>query len=271
MRLGASALDAYAEEWACLPSVPRELVGGLIALLGDAPPLAELARNFLGNFQAEPLRENLSWDGSQPFMIRGTRCGGAGISITQAMKSRRTIIELADGDRTRVSNLLGRPIEVPIRQAFDDLLLPHDYLGEHDGLRYFRIRIRRVNPTRLSDGLDPVSVLRETARRLLEVVDRQTISNFHEVWGKLAQGEQLDLAMAQLGLQDDLPTVLQNLGLRHREPIASVLRDWHDAKRELAQLEPMEEKRRSRAEERKRIARDGLRRLLETDAEAQRH
>ncbi|WP_165251991.1 sacsin N-terminal ATP-binding-like domain-containing protein [Paludisphaera soli] len=268
---GAVALGSYAEEWASLPSVPRELIGGLMALLGDAPALTDLARNFLGSFQAEALRENLAWDGSQPFVIRGTRCGGAGISITQAMRLRRTIVELADGDRIRVSNLLGRPIEVDVRQTFDDLLLPHDYLGNHDGLRYFRIRIRRVNPARLLEGLDPVSVLRETARRLLEVVDRQTISNFHEVWGKLAQGEQLDLAMAQLGLQEDLPTVLQNLGLRNREPIATVLRDWHEAKRELAQLESTEEKRRAKAEDRKRIARDKLRRLLETDVEAQGH
>jgi hypothetical protein len=269
LQRGVEALSDYAEEWASLPSVPRELVGGLIALLGDAPAMIDLARSFLGNFQADSLREKLAWDPTPPHWIQGVLHGGAGMSITEAMRMRRTIVELSDGNRTRVANLLGEPIEVPIRQRFDDLLLPHEILGERDGLRYFRVRLRRVNPARLPKRLNPVSVLRETACRLLEVVDRQRIPNFNEVCGRLAKSEQLDLQISQRCLQDGLPTVLRSLGLRHREPLATVLRDWHDANRELAQLEANDERRRIQAEDRKRKARDSVRRLLETDPKAQ--
>jgi hypothetical protein len=269
LRLGVAALRTYAEAWASVPSVPRELVGGLIALLGDDPNMRDLAAEFLGNFEVESLRDGLRWDSTPPRYDGGTLVGGAGVNIHLMMKLRRVVVELSDDTKVRVKNLLGRDIDVPVRQGFEDLLLPHETIGEHGDLSCHRVRLRRVDPERLPDGLDPVALLRETARRLLEVVDRQSIPNFDEVWGKLARSEQLDLQIAQRCLQDGLPTVLNGLGLRHSESLGKDLRDWHDANRKLAQIEGGEDGRRDEAEERKRKARDRLRRLLEIDPVAQ--
>ena len=43
IRRAIDALGEYAEEWAALPEVPRELVGGFLALLGDDPVMVSLA------------------------------------------------------------------------------------------------------------------------------------------------------------------------------------------------------------------------------------
>ena len=266
---GVETLSTNFEEWASLPSVPRELVGGLLALLGDAPSMIKVAGSFLGNVKADLLREKLHWDCTPPFVVKGIRSGGSGMSIAQAMMKRRSIVELSEGDKVRVANLLGQPIEVPVRQAFEHLLLPTEDLGRREGLHYFRVRFRRVNPLQLSERLNPVNVLRETARQLLDVIDRQRIRNFDEVWDELARSEQLDLQMAQLHVLSGLPNTLMGLGLRHREPLATVLRNWHDANRESVQLKANDDQRRRQAEERKRKSCDSLKQLLETSAEAQ--
>jgi hypothetical protein len=266
---GVESLKTHFEDWAALPSVPRELIGGLLALLGDAPSTIALARTFLGNVKADIFREELHWNCTPPFMVKGVQSGGSGMSITQAMTKRRTIVELSVGDKVRVANLLGQAIEVPVRQAFEHLLLPAEDLGGRDGLDYFRVRLRRINPVQLPERLNPVNVLRETARQLLEVIDNQRIPNFDEVWDELAKSEQLDLQMAQLHVLSGLPNTLMGLGLRRVEPLASVLRNWLGANRESVQLKANDDQRRRQAEERKRKSCDSLGQLIETSAEAQ--
>ena len=120
------------------------------------------------------------------------------------------IVELTEDDKVKVTNLLGHPIEVPILPRFEDLLLPLEDLGTRDGVHYRRVRFRRVNPAALPKPLKAASVLRETARQLLYVVDGQSIDNFDEVWDKLARSEQLDLKKARLSLLGALPNTLMD-------------------------------------------------------------
>ena len=78
--------------------------------------------------------------------------------------------------------------------------------------------------------------------------------------------------MAQRCLLDGLLNTLLGLGLRQRKPLASMLKEWHEANRELAQLEAGDKgkDRRDSAERRNRSARDKVRQLLESDSETQR-
>ncbi len=265
-------LRDFLEEWAAAPGVNRELIGGLLALLGDGPGLTVLAAQFLGNFDRAELRNQLNWRSDAAWTNKdGSLGGGAGRSLADLMRARRVIVELDDGDQITVTNLLGDPIGVPLNKEFADLLLPHVDLKLCEGHEYIRLRLRRVTPRRLPAPLDPAAVLRRTARRLLEVIDRQQVANFGQVWDRLARSEQLDLEVAQQILLDGVVHLLLTLELPHQSPLLAPLKCWHDTNRTLAQVPATDTTRHNEVNRRKQAELREIQRLVEQNADAQGH
>ena len=272
-RRNVALLTDYLEEWTTAPrSAPRELVGGLLALLGDAEPVREAAQRFLGNHELDELRKKLKWDASARFISGGVEQGGSGQDIHQTMRNLRVICKISEGNTVELTNLLGDPIEVMQAREYDHLVLSSQDPNLGVSPRHLTVHLRRVNPRSIPEQLDPVAVLRLTARQVLRAVDKvQKVANFDQVWDSLSQSEQLDLDVAQKCLIDGLITTLQGLGMWNQPPLADSIRRWHDANRSLAQIEAGDSRRLDEAEKRKRSARDAIRDLIAIDAEAQRH
>ena len=110
-------LKQYFEPWE--GTVPREVIGGFLALLGDYWELLNLSDDYLGNRTVDGYRQLLDWE-VMPF----SSAVGANEDIHTTMSKQRFLVEVVEGETIEVTNLLGAPFNARIEQEdFDTLFI----------------------------------------------------------------------------------------------------------------------------------------------------
>ena len=230
---GVVRLDEQAQGWARCPDVTREMIGGLLTLLGDDPRIRGLAEGYLGVIHIKPLREKLEW---RP-LLRGNQRWERG-DVHSMMQDQEFVVEIVTSTTIPVLNLLGERVERPISEQFEHLLLGTDTLGfRQGGRRVNLLRLRAIDPGRLMVRAPMPAVFRETARRLLVGVYWQEVPNLDAVWAEISESDQLEVQVAQNLILKSIFAYVRQLGLHGRERVRSLLETWDRARSDEAQAD----------------------------------
>ena len=188
-QLGATAdeLETYFASWA--GRVKPELIGGLLALLGDDPRMRDLAKRYLGGFSVDAVRDGLEVPIAQTDVLRNEPN-----TLAEKIQVNRFAVVVERGTTLIVRNLLGERIEVLATTEPDSLLAgrPEYVRRGHTffvGLRFL--------PPGASDGQKLRRLIRETARMCLKSVYNRPDARLDDLFGTLDESEQLDLAVVQ--------------------------------------------------------------------------
>ena len=232
-------LKQYFDTWE--GTVPREVIGGFLSLLGGHWELLKLSEGYLGNRTVDGYRQLLDWE-VMPF----SSAVGANEDIHTTMSKQRFLVEVVEGETIEVTNLLGAPFNARIEQKdFDTLFIgstnepswkqfPHER-----GIDYQVncIRLREVRPDRLKpDHL--LSLIKTSAQLLLEKVYKREVSDLDEVFDDLAKSEQLDIQIAQNLLLGSAFFYVRQLDMRQETSVLStILKGWDEARRKKTEAE----------------------------------
>lgn len=258
----------------------REVVGGLLCLLGNYSQMADLSNKFLGNRNIDYVRDMVEWKPIDA-IVGGAEVPGYGQDIHQVMVEQRFIVAVtaADAKTQTVISLTGDIFEARLTQETSlDNLIAGDEHKKHPpfieaNLQINHLCLRQVNPAhhtpeRLS------ALLRATSAWILQNVYWQKAPNLSRVWEELEQSEQLDIQLTQALLLESSFFYLRQLGVQSDEEIGTLLRAWEEGRRQLVQHEqliaigrPSDPK---KAIEAKQQAAEDLKQLIEENPTAQR-
>ena len=234
-------LKQYFEPWE--GTVRREVIGGLLALLGDYWELLKLSEGYLGNRTVDGYRQLLDWE-VMPF----SSAVGANEDIHTTMSKQRFLVEVVEGETIEVTNLLGAPFNARIEQQDFDTLFIGSHLPREDGIDYQVncIRLREVRPDRLKpDHL--LSLIKTSAQLLLEKVYNREVPNLDTVFDDLAKSEQLNIQIAQNLLLGSVFFYVQQLDMRQEASVFStILKGWDEARRKKTEAEHNSDKKAER-------------------------
>ena len=241
-------LKQYFDTWE--GTVPREVIGGFLSLLGGHWELLKLSEGYLGNRTVDGYRQLLDWE-VMPF----SSAVGANEDIHTTMSKQRFLVEVVEGETIEVTNLLGAPFNARIEQKdFDTLFIgstnepswkqfPHER-----GIDYQVncIRLREVRPDRLKpDHL--LSLIKTSAQLLLEKVYNREVPNLDTVFDDLAKSEQLNIQIAQNLLLGSAFFYVQQLDMRQEASVFStILKGWDEARRKKTEAEHNSDKKAER-------------------------
>ena len=238
---GATRLKQYFETWE--GTVPREVIGGFLSLLGDYWELLNLSDDYLGNRTVDGYRQLLDWE-VMPF----SSAVGANEDIHTTMSKQRFLVEVVEGQTIEVTNLLGSPFNARVEQQDFDTLFIGSHLPHEDGIDYQVncIRLREVRPDRLKpDHL--LSLIKTSAQLLLEKVYNREVPNLDTVFDDLAKSEQLNIQIAQNLLLGSVFFYVQQLDMRQEASVFStILKGWDEARRKKTEAEHNSDKKAER-------------------------
>lgn len=258
----------------------RELVGGLLCLLGDYAPVLDLTTQYLGNRDIEYVRDMVEWKPIEA-VLGGAKVPGYGQDIHGVLKEQRFVVAVtaADAKTQTVFSLTGQLFEARLTQETSlDNLIAGDEHKKHppfieNNLQVNHLCLRQLNPAhhtpeRLS------ALLRATAAWILQNIYYQKAPNLDRVWEELEQSEQLDIQLTQALLLESAFFYLRQLGVQSDQEIGKILRVWEEARRQLVQHEQLIAMGRpstpEKAIEAKRQAAEHLKQLIAESGSAQR-
>lgn len=216
-------------------SVPRVLIGGFLALLGDDPAILEEAQASLHPRSVRAVREQINWE-----PIHGSITVGADEDIHAMMaKQRFRVLHGEEGQPVRVRNLLGGEFEARIGALGASLFVGSVFFerGEvRDGLRYKTIRLRRFDPSNIGSQ-QLARLLLESARVLLRDVYFRTAPRMDQLWSDLSEAYQLQLEIVQHWLLDNAWVFLAQLGSGGSSELKRLIRQREDLERRRAEVE----------------------------------
>ncbi len=264
-------LRAYFTSWQDI--VPNEQIGGFLALLGDAPGVHELARQFLG--------KNRTIDETRiKFGLPSMRAGNEVEDGLTMMTKQRVVVELVQDATVSVLNLRGQVLLAPRSDSPQNIFVgygkrnhpfPHSVVN---GTRVICFRLNVIDPRRQNPA-DLSRWLRDSAVKFIGEAynSYESQTTFAAAWDELSESDQLDISIAQERVVENGFLILDQLGLRSDARVAAVLDKWDAAQRLLAEQRAGSASRhgsRSRnADAEMREAKSQLRLLLEDDCEVQ--
>lgn len=263
LRETVQGLDDYFKPWrgACAP----EVIGGLLAVLGDDSELRELAQMYLGQRNLDAIRDQLDWT-KLPEGI-----GGGGEDVHRVMEQQQFVVEIVRAEEPhQVVNLLGQTISVALQSSFSNLLVGNLFFGHLHG-RTNELKLRLIQPEEFESN-ELSGFLRDTAREILHHIYRQSVPAFDRFWGQLEESQLVQLDVTQVLLLDHLMSSLKQFRLHVDPELQALFRNWDDA-HELeveAELMPdaeVQQRRKAEAERIMRESRNSLRLLLAENAE----
>ena len=238
---GATRLKQYFETWE--GTVPREVIGGFLSLLGDYWELLNLSKDYLGNRTVDVYRQKLDWE-----VPSSASTVGADEDIHTTMSKQRFLVEVVEGQTIEVTNLLGSLFNARVEQQDFDTLFIGSHLPREDGIDYQVncIRLREVRPDRLKpDHL--LSLIKTSAQLLLEKVYNREVPNLDTVFDDLAKSEQLDIQIAQNLLLGSVFFYVQQLDMQQEASVFStILKGWDEARRKKTEAEHNSDKKAER-------------------------
>ena len=265
-------LKQYFEPWE--GTVRREVIGGLLALLGNHSELLKLSDDYLGNHTREAYRKRI--DGK---VTAAASAVGANEDIHTAMHKQRFLVEVVEGETIEVTNLLGSPFNARIEQENFDTL----FIGSANNLRWEQfpyeagmnyrvnwIRLRSVQPDRFKLK-DLHNFIKNSARLLLEKVYLRKVLDLDKVFDDLAESEQLDIQIAQNLLLGSVFFYVQQLDMRKEDSkLSETLKLWDEARRRKTEAQLNND---TKAEQAETVALQGeqeeLKNLLQNDPTTQ--
>jgi len=225
IELGIDALEAQVRSWSKAQGTPPQIIGGFVAFLGDHPRIRQLAEEYLEHMRIDAVRETLEWSkllkGNVPY-VRG--------DVHGMMMDQEFVFEVTASKTVPVLNLLGQRVERAISKSFEHLLLGVDYLDHRPGgRRVDLLRVREVEPNHLPSGATMATVLRETTRRLLDLVYWQKAPNLDDLWDGFSRGDQLEIQVAQNLILKSIFAYVRQLGLHGQARVRELLAEWDQA------------------------------------------
>jgi hypothetical protein len=258
----------------------REIVGGLLCLLGDYPGMTEIVDEYLLKWDIETVRDMVKWKPIDA-VVGGAKVPGYGMDIHEVMHEQRFLVAVtaADAKTQTVISLTGQFFEARLTQesSLDNLIAGDEHRKNpsfiENDLQINYLCLRQINPARHStEKLS--ALLRATSAWILQNIYFQKVPNLNRVWEELEQSEQLDIQLTQALLLESAFFYLRQLGVQSDQEIGPVLRAWEDARRQLVQHEqliamdrPSDSK---KAVEAKRQAAGNLKQLMEEGQAVQR-
>lgn len=232
-RVAGDEFVTYFQTWQ--GSVPRALIGGFLALLGDDPAILEEAQASLHPRSVRTVREQFNWE-----PIEGSMTVGADEDIHAMMaKQRFRVLYSEEGQPVRGRNLLGGEFEARIAALGASLFVGSVFFerGEvREGLRYKTVRLRRFDPSNI--GSQQLSrLLLESARVLLRDVYCRAAPELDHLWSDLGEAHQLQLEIVQHWLLDNAWALLAQLGSGGRGELKTLIRRREELERRRAEIE----------------------------------
>jgi hypothetical protein len=228
----ARKIRSYFERFEDL--VPRELIGALIALFGDETTLLPWAKQLLGAFNVELVRDELV----PPAHVVGGR------GVRKALPTVRFVCEVIRGESVELPSLTGKPISVRVATEFESFLF-----GE--GMRPLQ-SIRTSSWTSgpchrlvLVEAQDAIKLpanelgglLKQTVYHILRTVYCLRSAHIEDLWQKLQRSEQVDIRIAQRLVLNAGDFYLAQLGYTNHPALRENLKLWREAKELEAQTE----------------------------------
>lgn len=233
-------LDEYFREWEG-KIVNDEMIGVFLALLGDAPLLADdsnlpkLAEEYLQHYNIDDIRTKLTgeseWHNAQDFWthfeIHSTQYGGGKVQLTA---------------------LDGSPILAPLCQEAQSIIISCKAIRVDKISQKRQIEMQlRIIDTKQYNSTELADLLKESIEKLLESIHKQKNTDaLEQLWGKLFQTEQLEIDTARRMILENALLSLRQLGIKNNaDKINSILTNWDRTRRrekELGQSKYMKER-----------------------------
>ncbi|MFV0443969.1 MAG: hypothetical protein ACK5Q5_10405 [Planctomycetaceae bacterium] len=268
-----ATVEQYFRSWE--GHLPNDVIGGFVGLLGGDPRMEALANRYLGKRSLDETRRNLhitpSGIGARPLR----------------MSDQRVRVELASGEVTRTTNLLGQQFQAPLIAEIETILVGfgtgrHVQCSDVDGARTLTIQLRQFDPSMA--GLDAAALttlLAAAAETLLiEGFELPANEDLHSLVQKafedLRESDQLEIRVTQQLILEDAELLLSQLGLQADPVFGPVLADLTRYKRLRAERDHNQRQfnRRSswterEVDEERTTPNQTLRHLLENDCDGQ--
>lgn len=220
---GVRAIENYFRTWE--GHVPREVIGGFLALLGNHNQIQKLANEYLvPKWSVQQIRERLALKYLDPAI------NSRGETIDDLMKTRRFLIKRSTSSRVTVENLFGEPMQVNLGKRFNHLfvgdLRPRLAVREKDAFVSFaELYLREITPSSLGRD-DLVQVLCASAHLVLKDVYRRAVTNLNDLFDQLAESDQTDLALSQRLILKNAFFYFRQLHGPALGKLRSMERDW---------------------------------------------
>ncbi|POZ50730.1 hypothetical protein [Methylovulum psychrotolerans] len=219
-------LKTYFKDWEGL--VENELIGLFISLLGGSAEIEQIANGFLGKRSVEGVRNSIDWRTKARDATRYILFDG--LDQHQAIRKMEFLIRIEDQDSINVASIFNAPITVPLDSHPNTLIVDHSFKGQYQCV--FKLRKLKI-----SNGAENQlsTLLKNSAEWLLKEVYEQS-GNLGKVWAELGESDQLDIAVAQGLILDELPGNLRQLSLQ-KTLIHGLLQSYQNAKSQKKELE----------------------------------
>jgi hypothetical protein len=191
-------------------------------LLGDEPKLRDTAQRFLGgSFSVEKVRAGFDVEREDKR------------TLPEIIPQYSFVIKVVNPKEFVVTNLLGRPLTVHAMANPEHVFAGWLEHQQREGRYYVGARLLNIQVDREDAQL--VRILRESVRKLFENTYCHPRTNLESMWDKLAESEQVNLAVAQRLILDSAFSYLKSqLGVR-TGPLNEVFKAWDDARFGVAQ------------------------------------
>ncbi len=221
-------LRDYLRMWENL--VQPEILCGFVCLLGDDPDMVKIARDFQGKHTVEYIRGKIPWQVNRHQEQDGRKGWLYGLSIFEALRQFRFIVELVSGNDVSVLSLTGDEIEVFLDDHFNSLMIGKPFYEWPDGdINIVRITLRQVTDTHCS-AEDFSEYLKKTAEYILKEVYGQKHVDLADIWEELNKSEQLSVRVALRLVMKHIPFYLDQLGVHKHPALSQAYTQWNDAR-----------------------------------------
>lgn len=254
----AQTLREYFSEWS--GHVRSEMIGGLLALLGDDHGVRDLAKEWLGNFSIENVRTGFDAEPAEILVSLPN-------TLPEKIEKNRFIVKVESASSFEVESLVGTALIAEREANPSTLIAGTKETGSWGGTYYVGLRFHKVDP---EGNADLGALLRNTAEFLYRSIYTIPVANVVRTFDVLAASEQLDLEVAQdLCLDSAFHYMHGQLGARS-PALDKIFRTWNDAQYSRAELRRLNVTEVGSVDARLQSARDELRREIEEDSETAR-
>jgi hypothetical protein len=279
----AQAVDTFREyfdPWRIHSEELAAWAGAFLALLGDHPPLQDLAGEFLPSDRTIEFVRTQAGLGEADHVVDGRFIRE---TARRMLEIQRFVVLVADPEiPVSVLNLFGETMNVDVNRELENLLIEYGQDSVETPKEYrYRIRCLHLRKIKPSDHEPTVlrGLLAETGKLVLRVVYGQIDPDFAGVLGELSGENNFAVRVTQLAFLNGATYALRLLGLTQtpHKPLQDILKEFDTAALKKAEKEAWERKGSKGDEELfgddpqkiERLARNRLQRLVETDAVVQ--
>jgi hypothetical protein len=241
-------------------NVPREIIGALVAILGNYVPLREWAEMLLGRFSLETVRRAMLAD------LQG--------NPDAYIDKIDFLAEIVSGNSVEVKSIAGSPFNATISDSPTSLLFGDGYTAYWSDRHWYKIRFLEINNLNVLPPDELENLIKRSAESIIchVYLDHRKPSNLNRLWEELRETTQKSIFTAQLYLLNSGDFYVRQLGGDHNPTLRENLRKWDRARNLEAEAESsaFANQRDAAAEncrKLKRNAREELRNLLADDDE----